>query len=110
MSSKPRRYRLLFLGAALVLGSYEIWSVFVGETPAVSIKGYHLKAADEFGEGVQVSQVFEMAANGLSAIDVQFSTDQPLTLLIRYEVSEIRRPGTFEETRDAIRGSSASAI
>jgi hypothetical protein len=41
---------------------------------------------------------------------VQFSTDQPLTLLIRYEVSEIRRPGTFEETRDAIRGSSASAI
>src|SRR5262245_11693724 len=106
MSCSARRYRLLFVGAALILGMYEIWSVFLGETAAVSIQGYHLKAADEFGEGVQVSQAFHMNANdGLSAIDVQFSTDQPLTLLVRYEVSEIRSPATYGETRDAIRGS-----
>jgi hypothetical protein len=108
MSSKPLRYRLVFVGAVLILGIYEVWSVFVGETPDVSIQGFHLKAADEFGEGVQVSQAFQMGANGLSAIDVQFSTDQPLTLLVRYEVSEIRPPGTFEEIRDAIRTTSGS--
>lgn len=106
MSSNLHRYRLLFVGAALLVGIYEIWSVFIGETAAVSIQGYHLKAADEFGDGVQLSQAFLMNANGLSAIDVQFSTDQPLTLLVRYEVSEITPPGTYEETRQAIRGSS----
>jgi len=106
MSSNVRRYRLLFVTAALVVGIYEIWSVFVAETAAVSIQGYHRKAADDFGEGVQISQAFQMNANSLSAIDVQFSTDQPLTLLVRYEVAEIRPPGTYEETRQAIRGSS----
>src|SRR5262245_41594840 len=105
MSYNRRPYRIVFIAAVFILGMYEIWSVFVGETAAVSIQGYHLKAADEFGEGVQVSQAFQMNADGLSAIDVQFSTDQPLTLLVRYEVSEIRPPGTYEETRQAIRGS-----
>lgn len=92
-----RTGRLLFVAAAVVLAAYEAWSVFVRETPAVTIEGFHRKAADEFGEGVQVSQAFRMTANGLDAVDVQFSTDQPLTLMVRCDLAEISEPRNESE-------------
>lgn len=92
-----RTGRLLFVAAAIVLAAYEMWSVFVRETPAVTIQGFHRKAADEFGQGVQVSQAFRMTANGLDAVEVQFSTDQLLTLMVRCELAEISQPRTENE-------------
>jgi hypothetical protein len=97
MPRSRRLHVLLFGAAAVLLGGYETWSVFVRESPAVTIQGYHRKAAEEFGQGKRISQAFRMTASGLSAIDVQFSTDRPLTLMIRCELSEIVEPGSPRE-------------
>jgi hypothetical protein len=98
MRSSRRWLPVLFGAASVVLGGYEIWSVFVRETPAVQIQGYHLKAADEFGRGARVTQAFRMLGGGLSDLDVQFSTDRPLTLMIRCEVTETDDRGEHPRT------------
>src|SRR6266511_3564766 len=79
--------RLLLVAACAVLGGYEAWMVFVRETPAVTIQGQHTRTANEFGEGAKVSQTFEMMGNGLTAIEVQFATDQMATLLVSCELA-----------------------
>lgn len=106
MARRQRLYRRVFVGACLVLAVYESWWVFVRETPAVTIQGYHPRAADEFGQSARVSQAFRMTANGLSAVEVQFSTSEPLTLLVRCTLSEISPPGSRDEPREAIATSS----
>jgi hypothetical protein len=87
-----RRLRLVLLAAAVVVGAYQIWAAFFRETPAVSIQGFHRKSADEFGRGSIVSQAFHMEASGFAAADVQFSTDRPLNLLLRCDLTPIAEP------------------
>jgi hypothetical protein len=87
-----RRLRLVLLAAAIVLGAYQIWAAFFRETPAVSIQGFHRKSADEFGRGVAISQAFQFQASGFAAVEVQFSTDRPLNLLLRTELTPIDEP------------------
>ena len=97
MPHRRRLIRLMFGAAAVLVGGYETWSVFVRETPAVTIQGNHLKAADEFGEGVPISQTFGMSASGLSSVEVQFSTDRPLNLMIRCDLLESDGLGSTRE-------------
>jgi hypothetical protein len=85
----------LFAAATVLVAGFETWSVFVGETAAVTIQGYHRKTADEFGSGTRISQAFRMTGGGLSAVDVQFSTDRPLDLMIRCELAENDEPGSL---------------
>lgn len=96
MSRNHGRYRLLFSAACIVLVAYEMWTFFVRETPAVSIQGQHRRLIDEFGRGAGISQAFLMIGNRLSALEVQFATDRPLTLLVRCELSRIEPPGSFQ--------------
>jgi hypothetical protein len=98
MPDRRRGFRLCFVAACLLLVTYETWAFFVGETPALTIQGYHLKSADDFGQGAGVSQLFAMNGDGLSAMAVQFSTDRPLTLLLRCELAEIAPPGSPGES------------
>lgn len=89
---RERRLRvLMFAAAALVLG-YQTWSAFFRETPALTIQGFHRQPADEFGRGVAISQAFQFMASGFAAAEVQFSTDRPLTLLLRAELTPIDEP------------------
>ena len=81
--------RLLFIAACAVLGLYEAWIVFVRETPAVTIQGRHVRAADEFGQGERIAQGFEMIGNGFTAVDVQLATEGTATVLIACELSRI---------------------
>jgi len=87
-----RRLRFVLLAAAVVVGAYQIWAGFFHETPAVSIEGYHRKSADEFGRGAVISQAFHMEASGFTSADVQFSTDRPLNLLLRCDLTPIDEP------------------
>jgi hypothetical protein len=87
-----RRLRLVLTAAAIVLGAYQIGAAFFRETPAVAIQGFHRKSADEFGRGVAISQAFEFQASGFAAVEVQFSTDRPLNLLLRAELTPIDEP------------------
>ena len=90
--SSNRRLRVILLAAAIVLAAYQVWVAFIRETPAVTIQGYHRKSADEFGRGAVISQAFHMEASGFAAADVQFSTDRPLTLLLRCDLTPIDEP------------------
>jgi hypothetical protein len=96
-----RRLRLVLLAAAIVLGAYQFWAAFFHETPAVSIQGYHRKSADEFGRGAIIAQAFHMEASGFAAADVQFSTDRPLNLLLRCDLTPIDEPNA-ERTAPAV--------
>ena len=96
-----RRLRVVLLAAAVVLGAYQIWAVFFHETPAVSIQGYHRKSADEFGRGAIIAQAFHMEASGFAAADVQFSTDRPLNLLLRCDLTPFDEPNA-ERTAPAV--------
>ena len=89
MRRSDRPVRALIAGACLIFGLWEIWAVFIRETPALTIEGAHPWFANEFGEGAQVSETFEMSGNGLTAVDVRFSTDRPVTLIVRCELSQL---------------------
>ena len=65
----------------------------------MTIQGYHRKSADEFGQGVSVVQAF--AASGFAAVDVQFSTDRPLNLLLRCELMPVDEPNDAKRGRQA---------
>ena len=93
-----RRLRVFLLAAAISLGAYQIWRAFVRETPAVTIQGYHRKSADEFGRGAVISQAFNMVASGFATADVQFSTDRPLNLLLRCDLTPIDEPNAERTT------------
>lgn len=90
--ASERRLHIIVLGAAIVLGAYEIWAAFFRETPALAIQGFHRKSADEFGRGANVSQAFQFKASGFAAVEVQFSTDRPLNLFLRTELVPIDEP------------------
>jgi hypothetical protein len=96
-----RRLRLVLLAAAIVVGAYQFWAAFFHETPAVSIQGYHRKSADEFGRGAIIAQAFHMEASGFAAADVQFSTDRPVNLLLRCDLTPIDEPNA-ERTAPAV--------
>jgi hypothetical protein len=87
-----RRLRGVLFAAAIALGLYQAWTTFVRETPAVTIQGFHRKSADEFGRGVAISQAFQFNASGFAAAEVQFSTDRPLNLLLRCDLTPIDEP------------------
>jgi hypothetical protein len=80
--------RTLLVAAASAVGLYDTSAIFIRETPAVAISGQHRIAADEFGRGARVTQLFRMTAGALSAIEVGFATDRPLTVFVHAVVSE----------------------
>src|SRR5688572_9203646 len=89
---RERRLRVLIFTAAAVVLGYQTWSAFFRESPALTIQGFHRKPADEFGRGVAIFQAFQFKASGLAAVEVQFSTDRPLNLLLRVELTAIDEP------------------
>lgn len=79
----------LFVCAGLALIAWEVAVEFLHETPVTTVQGEKPVAVDEFGAGALVSQTFLMPEAGLTAVDVRFSTDQPVTLLLRCELSRV---------------------
>jgi hypothetical protein len=89
--------RPLFVAGCVVLALYEVWAVFIRETPAVAIEGARPAFANEFGQGARVSQAFQMMGDGLTAFDVRFSTDRPVTMIVQCELSRFDMPDAAPE-------------
>jgi hypothetical protein len=77
--------RVCFVLLCVVVGVRQVVLLFA-PSPRIEAHGRKEILFDRFADGTPVGQTFRMLSDGLNDVDLQFATDRPASVAIRYQL------------------------